>query len=257
MSHNPFEHPRFPRANGYDPDWIASNQMGPNALWLLEWLLEVVELEPGMRVLDMGCGRAMTSIFLARELGVTVFANDLWIEPTDNWKRIQVAGVSDRVFPIQAEAHALPYASGFFDAIVSLDAYHYFGTNDLYLTDFSQLVRPGGVIGVVVPGLTQPLPEPLPEHLTCPQSHGGAFWEPECWTFHTAAWWARHWRRSGCVEVEHADVMPEGCALWLQHEKAIDGMGRNRFPSCAEALEADGGEYLGFVRVVGRRPARD
>ena len=35
--------------------------------------------------------------------------------------------------PIHAEAHRLPFASEFFDVIVSIDAYQYFGTADLYL----------------------------------------------------------------------------------------------------------------------------
>ena len=73
--------------------------MGPNALWLVDALAQLLPLEPGMRVLDLGCGTAITSIFLAREHGVQVFAADLWIEPSLNSPRIEEAGVSDRVFP--------------------------------------------------------------------------------------------------------------------------------------------------------------
>ena len=40
----------FPRSGKYDDDWMLDNQMGPNALWLVEWLCEVLPLEPGMRV---------------------------------------------------------------------------------------------------------------------------------------------------------------------------------------------------------------
>ena len=58
--------------------------MGPNALWLMEALAEVLPIEPGMRVLDLGCGRAMTSIFLAKEFGAEVWATDLWIDASAN-----------------------------------------------------------------------------------------------------------------------------------------------------------------------------
>jgi cyclopropane fatty-acyl-phospholipid synthase-like methyltransferase len=51
---------------------MLENQMGPNALWLAEWLAEALSLKAGMRLLDLGCGRAMTSIFLAKEFGVQV-----------------------------------------------------------------------------------------------------------------------------------------------------------------------------------------
>ena len=51
---------------------------------------------------------------------------DLWTNPTDNYKRIQECSVQDLVYPIQADAHELPFAEEFFDVIVSLDAYHYY-----------------------------------------------------------------------------------------------------------------------------------
>src|SRR3972149_9060877 len=98
---------RFPLSAKYDPEWVLNNNMGPNALWLTEWLGEKMDLKPGMRVLDMGCGKAMSSVFLVREYGVQVWANDLWISATENWQRIREAGLEDQVFPIHAEAHAL------------------------------------------------------------------------------------------------------------------------------------------------------
>ncbi|MEU1007277.1 hypothetical protein [Streptomyces sp. NPDC005890] len=84
-------HPRYPRSNGYDARWTIENQMGPHALWLLEWLAPALGLDrlpPGARVLDLGCGRAMTSVFLAREYGLQVVAADLWVKPDDDAVRI-------------------------------------------------------------------------------------------------------------------------------------------------------------------------
>src|SRR5262249_52308208 len=86
---HPLFHRRYTRSNAYDADWVFENQMGPHALWLLESLTEVLTIEPGMRVLDLGCGRAMTSIFLARELGAEVWATDLWVAADDNDARIR------------------------------------------------------------------------------------------------------------------------------------------------------------------------
>ncbi len=118
--------PRYPRSSAYDPQWTVDNQMGPHALWLLEWLAPALGLDtlrPGARVLDLGCGRAMTSVFLAREYDVQVTAADLWIKPDENARRIAEAGVADRVQPVLAEAHDLPFGAETFDAIVSVDAY--------------------------------------------------------------------------------------------------------------------------------------
>jgi len=245
----------FPLSAKYDPEWVMENEMGPNVLWLMEWLCQAMTLKPGMRVLDMGCGKAMSSIFLAKEFGAQVWANDLWVKPTDNWERIREAGVEDRVFPIHAEARALPYAHEFFDAIVCADSYFYYGTDDLYLKILSKFVEPGGQIGIVDVALPNDLEGPPPEHLTRPQKNGAVFWADDCWGWHTPQWWRRHWEKTGLVEVETAEIMQDGWRLWLQHEKAIDAaLGDNRrFPSDIEVLEADHGRYMGLMRMVARR----
>jgi hypothetical protein len=89
---------RFPPSSKYHPEWvIASVSGGANALWLTEWLAAALDLRPGMRVLDLGCGRAMSSIFLRREFGVQVWATDLWFRASENIQRIRDADVEDGV----------------------------------------------------------------------------------------------------------------------------------------------------------------
>jgi len=64
---------RFPRSSAYHPEWVIANaSSGANSLWLTEWLAATMDLRPGMRVLDLGCGRAASSIFLRREFGVPI-----------------------------------------------------------------------------------------------------------------------------------------------------------------------------------------
>lgn len=246
----------FPRSSRYDPDWVMDNQMGPNVLWLTEWLSQELVLAPGMKVLDLGCGKALSSIFLAREFGVQVWAADLWVSPDDNWRRVQDVGIQDRVYPLRAEAHALSFPGEFFDLVVSVDAYHYFGTDDLYLGYLTRFLRSEGQIGVVVPGLTRALPGgEIPAHLKEPQKNGKVFWEDECSCFHTAQWWRESWSRS-CLSVRVADTMEEGWRHWRDFELAVEKAGKALFPSDAEALDRDRGETLGFVRLVAtRRPA--
>ena len=248
-----FHNPAFPRSNKYDARWVAENQMGPNALWLAEWVAERMDLSPGMRVLDMGCGRVMSSIFLAREFGVTVFAVDLWIDAADNWTRIREAGLENQIVPLHAEAHALPFAENFFDAIVSLDSYSYYGTDDLYLSYIIRFLRPGGQVGIAVPGLVAELDGRAPQHLLEPQSNGRVFWEPDCWTFHTADWWRKHWERSCLVHVDSAELLADGWKHWAQHERAVEAAGTGVFPSDEETLLKDAGRNIGFVRMIARR----
>jgi SAM-dependent methyltransferase len=236
----------YPRSAKYDPEWVLENLMGPNVLWLTEALCKVLELKPGMRVLDMGCGRAVSSIFLAKEFGVQVWATDLWIKPSENWQRVREAGLENQVFPIYAEAHALPFAPDFFDAAVSMDAYHYFGTNDLYMQYFASFVKPGGQIGIVVPGLQREFTDGLPEHIA-------PYWPADFWSFHSPAWWQEHWRRSGQIEVTTADMVPDGWKLWLKWQELCAEQGYPHGPEEAEMLRVDAGRNVGFSRVVGRK----
>jgi SAM-dependent methyltransferase len=241
------QRPEFPCANTYDPTWVMENLMGPNVLWLAEALAQAMDLRPGMRVLDMGCGKAISSIFLAKELDLQVWATDLWVAASENWERVQQAGMGAQVFPIHAEAHSLPYADSFFDAAVSLDAYHYFGTDDLYLgNSFARLVRPGGQIGILVPGLTRELSEGIPQELE-------PYWEWDFCSFHSPTWWRRHWQWTPGIQVEHADLLPDGWRHWLLWLEACRLAGVRHDPREEAMLRLDQGKTIGFSRIVARR----
>ena len=235
----------FPRSSGYHPEWvIAGVSGGANPLWLTEWLAGVLDLRPGMRVLDLGCGRALSSIFLHREFGVQVWATDLWFSATENLQRIRDAGVEDGVFPIHADARSLPFAAEFFDAIVSIDSFVYYGTDDLYLKSLARFVKPGGLVGIAGAGLMREIEGSVPEHLR-------EWWTPDLRCLHSPAWWRQHWERTGIMDIELADTMPDGWQLWRDWHLAIapDNLAE------IQALEADRGSYLGYVRLVGRRLA--
>jgi SAM-dependent methyltransferase len=239
---------RFPRASAYDPSWVIENLMGPNVLWLAEFLSQAMDLRPGMRVLDMGCGKAVSSIFFAREFDVQVWATDLWISASENQRRLEDAGVADRVFPVHAEAHALPFAHGFFDAAVSLDAYHYFGTDDLYLGYYSRFLKPEAEIGIVVPGLRAEIGEDIPTYLR-------PYWHWDFCSFHSPDWWRAHWQKTGLVDLATSDLMPDGWNLWLRWLDVCAQEGGPGSEQEAEMLRTDNGRNLGFVRVVARRRA--
>jgi cyclopropane fatty-acyl-phospholipid synthase-like methyltransferase len=50
---------QFLRSNNYNPEWVVANASGgAHSLWLTEWLTAAMDLQPQMRVLDLGCGRA-------------------------------------------------------------------------------------------------------------------------------------------------------------------------------------------------------
>jgi len=241
---------QFPRSNKYDPMWIFRHEMGPNPLWLTEFLSEPFDLKSGMRVLDLGCGKGITSVFLAREFSVQVFAVDLWENADGKWALAKEQDVEDLIIPLQADARKLPFAKGFFDAIICVDSYIYFGADESYLANITQFLKPGGKIGMVVPGYMQDVSNGIPEYLT-------KFLGDELWTWQTLSWWKNLWEQYDLVSVDIADTLQDGCALWLRWEEALNSVGKNRHPDEIEIFRKDKGEYMGFIRIVATTETQD
>ncbi len=190
-----FKLKEFPLSSNYNPAWVLASVSGvANPLWLTAWLSKGLNIKPGMRVLDLGCGRAMSSIFLSREFGVEVWAVDLWFSVIDNLQRIRDAGVEKSVFPIHSDARSLSFAFEFFDAIISIDSFIYYGTDNQYLNYLAHFVKPGGQIGFAGSGLIKEINGKIPSHLK-------EWWTPNLWSLHSADWWCNKWERTGIMDI--------------------------------------------------------
>jgi hypothetical protein len=97
-------------------------------------------------------------------------------------------------------------------------------------------------VGIAGAGLVHEIEGPLPEHLR-------EWWTQDVWCLHSASWWRRHWERTGIMDIELADTMPDGWQLWLDWHRVVAPGNETEI----KAIEADRGRYLGYVRVVGRR----
>ncbi|MGA1820590.1 MAG: SAM-dependent methyltransferase [Thermoplasmatota archaeon] len=221
-----------------DDELIMENMMGPNAVRILEEMTRDMDLRKGMRVLDLGCGKGLTSIYLARKYGVTVYATDLWISATENFSRFKELGLEDLIIPIHAEAHELPFAEGFFDIIISVDSFHYFGHEEGYLDKhLAPLLKKGGQILVGVPGLHKEFDEGVPEEMI-------PFYKLE-YNFHTCEWWKAHWEASDLVEdirCRQLDCHGQAWKDWLSSDNEYAIQDR-------PMMEADGGKYYTTVSI--------
>ena len=134
---------RYPLSSRYDPEWLLGLDMGPHPLWQLEDILPALALrrECGSR---LGSGRGATSVFLARECGVTVTACDLWIDPHAVEEVFRGAGLAESITAVHADVRQLPFPDDAFDAIVSIDAFEYFGTDVHLLPVLLRVLKPAG-----------------------------------------------------------------------------------------------------------------
>lgn len=231
------------RAAGYDLEWLQSLDMGPNPLLQVESLLTDLALQPGQRVLDLGCGRAASSVFLARECGVEVVAFDRWIDGPSVGHMVETFGLTGRIEPVQGDARQLPFLDHQFDAVVSIDAFEYFGTDVHFLSSLLRVVKPGGRIAISTPGLVHdPYQRDPPAAVTDLLG-----WEAAAW--HAPQWWQQHWQLSGLVDHIHARFQPGSHQSWLEWSRAVGG---EDDPSTA-MLKAVTADHVGLVLVTARR----
>ncbi|MCP5027603.1 MAG: SAM-dependent methyltransferase, partial [Actinomycetia bacterium] len=133
-----------------------------------------------------------------------------------------------------------------------LDAYQYFGTNDLYLAYLLGFLRAGGQFGAVMPALLTELDAEGSDPK--PPAHLEPWWESEFCCFHGPEWWQKHWAKTGLVNVDHADAIDDGWLDWHRFNDATlpHATGWRLESGRAEKamLEADQGHSLGFTRIA-------
>jgi hypothetical protein len=110
--------------------------------------------------------------------------------------------------PLHGNARQLPFATEFFDSMLSIDSFAYYGTDDLYLNYLLRFLKPGGSLGIAGAGLTQEIAGSPPEHLA-------RWWTPDLWCLHSASWWRRHWERTDLLAINVADTLPDGWSYGL------------------------------------------
>lgn len=187
--------------------------MGPNPFKLEEELMQGHTLPAGSVVCDLGSGQGLTSVFLAKEYGFTVYAADLWSDPEENRQFFRQMGVSDsQIIPVKADATALPFEKDFFDAVISTDSYNYFGRDPAYLDAKLLLSWTAEQLDYM---------------------HDVPYWRAmveQCCT-------------ARMLTVEEMQSNEEVWADWLRQENEY-AIGDRK------SMEAGGGKYLNFIKIV-------
>lgn len=236
---------KYIKSTTYDPKIVNEKIMGPNPLKLTEELLQGHTIRPGAAVMDLGSGQGITSVFLAKEYGFRVFAADLWSDPSENMRFFEQMGLSaENIVPIHADATALPFAHEFFDAVVCIDAYNYFGRDKAYLGEhLLPFVKHGGYIYIAVPGMKKDCHDNLPPELLLS-------WTPEQLEYiHDAAYWEDIIRATDGVEILSIREMESNEEVWN------DWLATDNPYAVGDrkTMEAGGGKYMNFIAIILRR----
>ena len=233
------------KSEKYNTPALQAKIMGPNPVKLEEELLLNHRIPDGAVVCDLGSGQGLTSVFLAKEYGFTVYAADLWSEPEENRKFFDAMGLDrEQIVPVKADATALPFEKEFFDAVVSTDSYNYFGRDGRYLDEkLLPFVKSGGYIYIAVPGMKKDCHDALPPELLLS-------WTPEQLDYlHDVDYWREivgKCQGAEVLSVQEMESNDEVWADWLRQENEYAVSDR-------KSMEAGGGKYLNFIAIVLRK----
>ena len=235
----------YPLSEKYNTPALMAKIMGPNPVKLEEELMTDHQIPSGAVVCDLGSGQGLTSVFLVNEYGFRVYAADLWSDPDENKKFFTQMGLTEeQIIPVKADAENLPFEKEFFDAVVSVDSYNYFGRDRDYLDNkLLPFVKSGGYVYIAVTGMKQDCHDHLPSELLLS-------WTPEQLDYIQDA---AYWREivSACqgadvICVSEMESNDEVWADWLKQDNEYAVGDR-------KTMEAGGGKYLNFIKIVLRK----
>ncbi|WP_165062121.1 cyclopropane-fatty-acyl-phospholipid synthase family protein [Adlercreutzia sp. ZJ154] len=237
---------QFPKSETFPLNTVQSKIMGPNPLKLCEELLQEHEIPKDAVVLDLGSGTGITSCMLAREYGFITYAVDLWSDPGENMRFFEEMGLSNRqICPIKADAtQGLPFATEFFDAVISIDSYNYFGRDSAYLGEkLLPHVKHDGLLYFAIPGMVKDCHDNLPCELLLS-------WTPEQLEYmHDMDWWRTMIEPTCGVHIESISSLSchdEAWADWLTCENEYAAGDR-------ASMEAGAGKLLNSIGIVLRK----
>jgi ubiquinone/menaquinone biosynthesis C-methylase UbiE len=126
--------------------WVVNNPLRVLQQRLeMRWLRRAHGLRPGSRVLEIGCGRGAGAAIIEREfLPATLLASDLDPAMLERAARYLAARGRPRVPLIAADATALPFPDGSFDAVFDFGAVHHVPEWRRVLAETARVLRPGG-----------------------------------------------------------------------------------------------------------------
>ncbi len=224
---------------------VREKSMGPNPIKLEEELLADLRIPQGATVMDLGSGQGLTSVFLVKEYGFRVFAVDLWSNPTENKRFFDEMGLkTEQIIPIHADANTLPFAEEFFDSVISIDSYNYFGRTPEYLgKSLLPFVKHGGYLYIAVPGMKKDCHDNLPADLLL-------LWTPDELDYiHDAVYWENIIHQTEGIEILTIHEMESNEEVWRDW-LACDN--EYAHPD-RKSMEAGGGRYLNFIAIVLQR----
>ncbi|MFF5016562.1 SAM-dependent methyltransferase [Streptomyces sp. NPDC001165] len=235
---------------------------------LTDLLTEKLELKPGDRVLDLGCGSGAPAVRLARSTGAQVVGiTNSAVQIEAAVRNAEEAGLGEQVSFACADATVLDFEAESFDAVLMIESIFHLPDRLGALREAARVLRPGGRVALTDLLDLDPAPAPmeqavgdLAEHS---REHGHASLVNKPIRLEE---YSSLLEQAGLVLVEGADVTEHTVAPTLKclrqkltddHEELVGKYGSQvvgQYESVLPLLEKAGFGYGVVVAAVPERP---
>ena len=231
---------------------LRETMWGPNAIRQSEELASHFTITKDMRILDLGCGPGLSTIYLAQEHGVEVFAADLFADPTENYERFKSLGIADKTVPMTLDAtQTLPFAEGYFDVLFSVGAYMHFGWTEEMLPNLIRYVKKGGYIAISIAGLKHEFGDNVPAEMK-------PFWDiaEVARDIRSIEWWADLWSKAEGIEI--VNISEAACheIAWEEYLESLDpDTSADEFQGdkwTLDMMAAEDGKYFNTIQLIAK-----
>jgi arsenite methyltransferase len=127
-------------------------EMEQHHISITQQTLALMGLAPGQRVLDLGCGAGWASRLLAQRVGGERPGQVVGLDVSDEMIRRARANSSqfDNVMFVVGSAQQIPWEENFFDKVLSVESFYYYGDQEGALGELFRVMAPRGELFILI-----------------------------------------------------------------------------------------------------------
>jgi ubiquinone/menaquinone biosynthesis C-methylase UbiE len=129
-------------------------EMEHHHLCITEKTIRLMDLRPGERVLDLGCGSGWATRLLARLVadGPEGFGQVVGLDVSDEMIRLARSASKDfeNVLYVCGSAQQIPWEENFFDKMLSVESFYYYPDQDRALAELFRVMAPHGRMFILI-----------------------------------------------------------------------------------------------------------